>query len=89
MRREPVCIQRVIAWTERTIAPTQIDALERFAAWLRSEAVAAGGLGPAEKNRIWDRHICDSLAFAAAWPPGAEPATAIDIGTIKAKTPNR
>ncbi len=81
MRCDDECIQRVARWLDRPIAKPQVDALSRFAAWLGSEALAAGGLGPAEGSRIWDRHICDSLTFASAWDKGDEPTTAIDVGS--------
>lgn len=56
-----------------------IPALERYGRWLRDEAIVAGGLGPREGARIEDRHIADSLAFAAGLDPDVE--TVLDIGT--------
>ena len=41
--------------------PGQLLQLERFHTWLASEAINAGGIGPHEKDRLWRRHIADSL----------------------------
>jgi 16S rRNA (guanine527-N7)-methyltransferase len=43
-----------------------METLEQYAAWLFEEAIPAGGLGPREGPRLWERHIGDSVAFAAA-----------------------
>lgn len=37
----------------------------RFGVWLGSEALAAGGIGPAEVDRIDRRHLGDSLLLAS------------------------
>lgn len=49
-----------------------IAQLERLAEWLRQEAIPSGGLGPQEGRQIEDRHLADSVLYAAAWahPPG-------------------
>jgi len=57
----------------------QLTRLSRYADWLRDEAVEAGLLGPAEGERIWSRHIADSLGFAAAWPEA--PPRLLDVGS--------
>ena len=46
----------------------QLDAL---GAWLLAEAMPAGALGPSEGSIINERHIADSIVFAAGWnsPP--------------------
>jgi 16S rRNA (guanine527-N7)-methyltransferase len=53
--------------------------LETYHSWLETEAIPAGGLGPREAERIWPRHIVDSLLFAAGFesPPGE----LLDVGT--------
>lgn len=45
--------------------------LEALAAWLMVEAIPAGALGPSEAPIINERHIADSVLFAAGWnsPP--------------------
>lgn len=54
-------------------------ALESYGQWLLEEAVPAGGLGPREGDRIWPRHIGESLAFASAWDEA--PHEILDVGT--------
>ncbi|MGH8928164.1 MAG: RsmG family class I SAM-dependent methyltransferase [Acidimicrobiia bacterium] len=46
--------------------------LTELAAWLRGEAIFAGAVGPLEDLRLEDRHLADSIVFAAGWdePPG-------------------
>ncbi|MCP3974752.1 MAG: hypothetical protein GY720_09690 [bacterium] len=39
--------------------------LTEFHGWLRAEALEAGGIGPDEGERLWRRHIADSLTFLA------------------------
>lgn len=46
------------------LGPMQRAQLERFHDWLLEEAIGAGGIGPNEAARIWNRHIADSLLFA-------------------------
>ena len=53
--------------------------LDRFGEWLATEAVDAGGIGPAEETRLVDRHLADSIVFAAAWAKA--PATILDVGS--------
>lgn len=62
-------------------APTsqQLELLDRFAAWLKEEAVAAGGLSPGEVDRIEERHILDSLAFLQGLD--AVPSRLLDLGS--------
>jgi 16S rRNA (guanine527-N7)-methyltransferase len=72
---------RVVArWAGLELTDPAWDALDRYAAWLTSEAVAAGGIGPAEAGRVWERHIADALAFAAPLP--FEPSgRLVDVGS--------
>jgi len=58
----------------------QEDLLEGYAAWLRAEAIPAGGLGPREGERVWVRHLADSLLFGVGWR-GEAPAEILDVGT--------
>jgi 16S rRNA G527 N7-methylase RsmG len=53
--------------------------LDRFAGWLVSEAQPAGGLGPAEHTRLFDRHIADSIMYAVGLPNAT--ASVVDIGS--------
>jgi 16S rRNA (guanine527-N7)-methyltransferase len=61
------------------LSELQKEQLSNYAEWLVDEAVPAGGLGPREGDRIWQRHIGDSLTFTAAWPEA--PAEILDVGT--------
>jgi len=45
--------------------------LERYIAWLGDEGMTAGGIGPAEAERLESRHIADSLLFASQIPAGS------------------
>jgi len=54
--------------------------LEDYGDWLRREAIPAGGLGPREGDRLWARHLGDSLLFASGWR-GEAPAELLDIGS--------
>jgi 16S rRNA (guanine527-N7)-methyltransferase len=57
----------------------QVAQLEDLGDWLRVEALPAGGIGPSEGPRIDDRHLADSIVFAAAWE--APPGRCWDLGT--------
>ena len=66
-------------WAGFEISGDQILLLERYSDWLCNEAIPAGGLGPREGPRLWNRHIGDSLVFAGGW--GEVPSELLDIGT--------
>lgn len=53
--------------------------LEQFAGWLCGEAQEAGGIGPAEHVRLFDRHIADSLMYLMGLPGSAT--SIVDIGS--------
>ncbi len=57
---------------------SQMDLLSKFHGWLGSESIRAGGLGPDERSRLWDRHIADSLVFAAVL---VQAENCIDLGS--------
>ncbi len=61
------------------LTPAQGEQLIEFASWLGTEAVDAGGIGPDEGSRLVDRHLADSIIFAAAWD--RSPAGILDIGS--------
>jgi len=71
--------QRCTDWAGIEIDPGQIELLHRYREWLVTEAVAAGGLGPNEIDRVDNRHLGDSLLFAGGFP--ALPATILDVGS--------
>jgi 16S rRNA (guanine527-N7)-methyltransferase len=71
---------------EASLAFARVDASQKQATqlsdlgdWLRDEAVPFGGVGPAEGPRIDDRHLADSIVYAAAWE--APPGHCWDLGT--------
>ena len=78
LNREPV--RKVEQWLGLALAEAQWNQLERFADWLREEAIGAGGLGPHEADRIWERHLADSMAFACGWAECKAPARLLDVG---------
>jgi len=72
--------QAAAEWSGHKLDPTAREALEAYALWLEAEAIPAGGLGPREGERLWSRHIADSLVFAAGWRD-APPQEILDVGT--------
>lgn len=50
-------------WLGLSLSPTQRDHLIRYRIWLEEEALGAGGIGPGEVQRLYDRHVFDSLAY--------------------------
>jgi 16S rRNA (guanine527-N7)-methyltransferase len=61
-----------------TVYSSNSQAIEIYAQILRDRAVAWGLLGPAETDRIWDRHILNSAALAQLIPAGS---TVVDVGS--------
>jgi 16S rRNA (guanine527-N7)-methyltransferase len=53
--------------------------LRRYEALLRDRAVPLGLIGAVDRDRLWDRHILDSLRAAAVVEPGD--ADAYDLGS--------
>lgn len=76
-------VERVLEWLEGrfSLADHQWDQLEAFARWLNQEAMVAGGIGPHESQRIWERHLADSLAFAFGWMQSGSPPRLLDVGS--------
>ena len=75
-------VNRVLEWLGTTVRleVTQWDQLDVLARWLTEEAEAAGGIGPAESERLWPRHLADSLTFAGAWRDRPPPPRLLDVG---------
>ena len=65
-------------WLGIDLDAGQRAALIRFESWLGEEALPAGGIGPSERDRLFDRHIVDSLAFQVGIPSDA--IIVIDVG---------
>lgn len=73
-------VRRVLEWLNLVLLPHQWELLARTADWLEDEAIPAGGLGPHEGDRIWSRHLADSLAFACGWRRSKPPSRLLDVG---------
>lgn len=76
----PPVVHRAAAWAGLTISDRAATQLFHYHDWLATEAIAAGGLGPAEASRIWERHIADSLLCGYAWA-GNPPPSLADLGS--------
>jgi 16S rRNA (guanine527-N7)-methyltransferase len=72
--------RRAASWGGHELSAEQLCVLAGYAEWLRKEAIPAGGLGPREGERLWSRHVADSLLFAVAWR-GNPPAEILDVGS--------
>ncbi len=72
-------MRRVLDWLGRDLTATQWERLEVLEGWLIREAQPAGGLGPAEHDRIWTRHLADSMLFSVGI--GDDTRSLIDVGT--------
>ena len=53
-------------WAGYSLNEPQLTQLGRYHQWLQDEAIGAGGIGPHELDRLWTRHIADSLLFGIA-----------------------
>ena len=72
-------LEASLAFAGIDLSPGQASQLGNLGEWLRVEALPAGGIGPGEGPRIDDRHLADSIVFAAAWK--AAPKRCWDLGT--------
>jgi len=75
----PDLARNTVAWAGHSLDDDRLAYLEAYAEWLIHEAIPAGGLGPREGERIWGRHVADSLAFSVAWDEA--PQEILDVGT--------
>lgn len=71
------------AWDEvpdaaRALFGQRIELAARFAERLRGEGVRRGLIGPREEERLWDRHLLNSVAFADLLPTES---TVLDVGS--------
>lgn len=73
-------IVRAAAWVGLELDRRQLALMERFEAWLRTEATEAGGVGPDEGDVLADRHLADSLLFRYGWS-GHGVERVLDIGS--------
>ena len=80
MESDAAQLRLVAEWLNCPIGHEQGQMLRKYADWLNEEALPAGGLGPEEGARVWDRHVLDSLVFAGGWPDST-PGSAGDLGS--------
>ena len=73
-------IAAVASWAGTRLTDRMVTQLERYGIWLRDEAIVAGGIGPAERDRIFARHVADSLSFSQPLASGSF-ATLVDLGS--------
>jgi len=78
VKQPPDVLGRIGAWLGVSWTGEQIARFTAFADWLTTEGEAIGGIGPGEADRIWDRHIADSLSFGWGLLPGS---ALLDVGS--------
>lgn len=76
---DQVRLDRVGEWLGIEWSEDQRRLLMVYQQWLLDEAMQAGGIGPGEAPRLFDRHIGDSLAFLRLI--GEDASTLIDVGS--------
>lgn len=59
-------------------AVERLPLAERYAAWLATDGVVRGLIGPREVPRLWERHLMNCAALGAALPQNASVA---DVGS--------
>ena len=78
MDRIDELVAQVAGWLGIPWMPAQTALLRSYASWLGSEGVELGGIGPAEADRLWSRHVLDSLTFGHSLRRGAQ---VLDVGS--------
>lgn len=78
MKHRDERLNEVARWLGIALDPGRRASLMDYEEWLAREAVTAGGIGPHEVARLFDRHILDSLAYLRGFPHGA--VTVLDVG---------
>jgi len=72
-------VNAVLDWVDYGRTRNEVvHRLAKYRDWLATEAVTAGGIGPAEVSRLWGRHLADSLTFMAGLDDNA---TIVDVGS--------
>jgi len=60
-------VEHVLAaasFAEIDMTDIQLRSMKRYAEWLQTEGIRAGGIGPGELPRLEQRHLADSVLFA-------------------------
>jgi 16S rRNA (guanine527-N7)-methyltransferase len=78
VKPRPPVLDRIAAWLGLELDTAKVETLGAYAEWLVGEGSALGGIGPGEADRVWDRHIADSLAFGVGLRATA---TVLDVGS--------
>ena len=78
MKHPRAALASVATWLGIELDAAQVGLLVSYADWLVTEAATSGAIGPAEPDRIWDRHVLDALTFGHGL---AGAASVIDVGT--------
>lgn len=73
-------VTRALHWVGLDASDDVLARLATFRHWLTTEALAAGGLGPEEADRLDSRHLADSLVFAGVWDVDAD-GPVLDVGS--------
>jgi len=80
VKRTADAVDRALAWLEVEPRAEVRASLAEYADWVRTEGRDAGAIGPSEVPRLADRHIGDSLCFAAGFTAGL-PNRVVDVGS--------
>lgn len=62
----------------RELAGERLSLLERYVGHLATTGAAHGLIGPREVDRLWERHVLNCAAVAAAFAPGEH---VVDVGS--------
>jgi 16S rRNA (guanine527-N7)-methyltransferase len=79
MKESADTARRAAEWAGYPLEGDRVAQLQDYASWLVGEGIPAGGLGPREGDRLWTRHIADSVTFAAGWDE--PPEELLDVGS--------
>jgi len=80
MDADATSVLAVLRWIGIDADAHLVSRLLAYGRWLVQEALPAGGIGPHERNRVMQRHVADSLTFAAGFH-GARAGRLIDVGS--------
>ncbi len=72
-------MESLAEWLGISLDEDQHRQLEAYGRWLATEAVAAGGIGPREVERLFDRHVGDALTYRMGLD--GDVGTVVDVGS--------